>query len=115
MAGSIAHTAATTVAYQTSSDIRLKENIEPSGSALDKVNAAQVRSFDWREDHAHVDYGFIAQELYEIFPEAVGKGDDVPDAPGERGIWQVEYGRLTPMLVKAIQELSTRLEALEAK
>jgi hypothetical protein len=120
VAGSIQHTASTTVAYATSSDNRLKENITYSSSILDKLNDVKVRAFDWKDDKHHTDYGFIAQELYDVFPEAVGKGDDAVDLTDPKGTWQVEYGRLTPMLLKAIQEqqalitnLTSRLEALE--
>lgn len=105
VAGGIAHTAATTVAFSTSSDVRLKQNIVDAPSVLDKVLNAKVRSFDWKEDNHHVQYGFIAQELYQHLPEAVGKGDDSETIENPNGTWQVEYGRLTPMLVKAIQEL----------
>jgi hypothetical protein len=119
-AGSVQHTAVTTVAYATTSDERLKENIVDAPSALDKINSVKVRSFDWKEDNKHTDYGFIAQELYEIYPDAVGKGDDTPTIEDEKGTWQVEYGRLTPLLFKAIQEqqviiteLKSRIEALE--
>ena len=110
-AGSIAHNAAGTVAFQTSSDQRLKENIIDAPAALDKVNAIKVRSYDWKEDKLHVDYGFIAQELHEIAPDVVGKGDDAEELSNPRGTWQVEYGRLTPMLVKAIQELKAEFDA----
>ena len=121
-AGSIAHNAAGTVAFQTSSDQRLKENIVDAPAALDKINSIKVRSYDWKEDQLHVDYGFIAQELYQLVPEAVGKGDEEQELVDARGTWQVEYGRLTPLLVKAIQEqqalitsLTERITALEAK
>ena len=114
VAGGVAHTAATTVAFNTSSDVRLKKNIVDAPSALDKVVAAQVRSFDWKDDDRHVEYGFIAQELFQHFPEAVGKGDDAAEIESPKSTWQVEYGRLTPMLVKAIQELSTLITAQSA-
>ena len=114
-AGSIAHTAATTVAYQTGSDFRLKKNIVEASPALGKVNQMLVRSFDWKGDNSHVDYGFIAQELYSVFPDAVGKGDDSVEIIDAKQTWQVEYGRLTPILVKAIQELSAELNELKQK
>ena len=113
-AGAIQHTAATTVSYATSSDKRLKENIVDAPLALDKVMKIPVRSYDWKEDKHHVDYGFIAQELYKIDSEAVGKGDDAEELTNPRGTWQVEYGRLTPMLVKAIQEQQALITQLQA-
>jgi hypothetical protein len=103
--GSIAHTGATTVAYQTSSDQRLKENIVNAPSALSSLESMKVRSYDWKEDKKHVTYGFVAQEIKEYAPEIVAIGDDNETITDPRGTWGVEYGRLTPMLVKAIQEL----------
>lgn len=110
-AGSISHTASTTIAFLTSSDKRLKHNIVDAPSALQKVNDVKVCSFDWIEDGHHVDYGFIAQDLYKVIPEAVGKGDDAETIEDPKGTWQVEYGRLTPILFKAIQELKAEFDA----
>ena len=101
LAGSIQHTAALVTVYNTVSDERLKENIVASPMALDKVLQIPVKSYDWKEDSHHVEFGFVAQELNAIYPEAVSVGgDDEKDNP-----WGIEYGRLTPILVKAIQEL----------
>ena len=115
VAGSIQHSSVTGVTYATSSDSRLKENVETAPDALAKVLTIPVRSFDWKIDEAHVDYGFIAQELYQVVPEAVGKGDDTEELTDPKGTWQVEYGRLTPLLVKAIQEQQAIIESLKAR
>ena len=121
-AGTIAHTGTTTVAYNTSSDIRLKENIADAPKALPIVENINVRSYDWKEDKRHIDFGFVAQELHTHFPEAVFVGDNEEELINEKGIWQVEYGRLTPILLKAIQELkalvdtqATEIAELKAK
>jgi len=99
----------TSTSYVASSDQRLKENIVDAPSALGSINAIKVRSFDWKSDGSHVDYGYIAQELLEVVPEAVSVHEDPEQMMG------VDFGKLTPRLVKAIQELTARLEALEAK
>jgi hypothetical protein len=118
VAGGIQHTASTVVVYNSTSDKRLKENIVDAPNALDKVLNIPVRSYDWKEDKHHVDYGFIAQELEKVYvePVSVGSNDE------KQNPWGVDYGRLTPLLVKAIQEqqaliesLTTRLTALESK
>jgi hypothetical protein len=114
-AGSISHTASTTIAFLTSSDKRLKHNIVDAPSALQKVNDVKVCSFDWIEDGHHVDYGFIAQDLYDVIPEVVGKGDDNETIEDPKGTWQVEYGRLTPILVKAIQEQQAIIEQMQTR
>ena len=55
--------------------------------------------------------GFIAQELYEVFPEVVSKGgDDVDQHP-----WAIDYSKLTPLLVKAVQEQQAQIEALKTE
>ena len=121
-AGYIAHTTATTVAYLTTSDARLKENIVDAPSALNAIKNVKVRSYNWKEGKEKVTYGFVAQELYTEIPEVVGKGDDKAILENNGDVWQLEYGRLTPILFKAIQEqqalienLTTRLNALEGK
>jgi hypothetical protein len=108
LVGSI-NTATTATAYNTSSDARLKTNISDAATASALIDAIQVRQFDWKSDNSHQRYGMIAQELLEVAPEAVIVPTDPEDMMG------VDYSKLVPMLIKAIQELTTRLAALEAK
>ena len=111
VSGSIQHTAASVVVYNTVSDERLKENIVASPVALDKVLKIPVKSYDWKEDNYHVEFGFVAQELNEIYSEAVSVGgEDEKENP-----WGIEYGRMTPILVKAIQELSAQVTTLQTQ
>jgi hypothetical protein len=72
--GSITRTGGSSIAYNTTSDIRLKKNINNALSSINKINSIQVRSFDWVSDNAHQDFGFIAQELINVAPEAVTRG-----------------------------------------
>ena len=97
------------VAYNTTSDARLKENIADAEEAGGKIDAMQVRQFDWKETGNHLDYGFVAQELHAVAPHAVSKPEDV-DA-----MWSVDYSKLVPMLVKEIQSLRARVAQLESK
>jgi hypothetical protein len=60
--GTISFTSSGT-GYNTSSDQRLKENIEDADDAGSKIDAIQVRKFDWKVDGSHQDYGMVAQEL----------------------------------------------------
>ena len=95
----------TATAYNTSSDERLKDNVvdAPAGN----LDAVQVRSFDWKSNGEHQTYGFIAQELEVVAPYAVTKGE------AEDDMWSVDYSKLVPMLVKEIQDLKAKVEALE--
>jgi len=104
--GSITSTSSAT-AYNTSSDQRLKENIADADDAGSKVDAIQVRKFDWIVDGSHQDYGMIAQELQSVAPEAV-TGDAESDE-----MMAVDYSKLVPMLVKEIQTLRARVQQLE--
>lgn len=55
--------------------------------------------------------GVVAQDLYKIYPQAVSVGGDNPATQP----WAVDYGRLTPLLVRAIQEQQAEIEALKAE
>jgi hypothetical protein len=104
--GSISVTASAT-AYNTSSDQRLKENIADADDAGSKIDAIQVRKYDWKADGSHQDYGMIAQELLEVAPEAVSVPEDSEEMMG------VDYSKLVPMLIKEIQSLRNRVAQLE--
>jgi hypothetical protein len=97
------------VAYNVTSDARLKDNIADATDAGNKVDALQVRQFDWKETGNHVEYGFVAQELNVVAPHAVTKPED------EEAMWSVDYSKLVPMLVKEIQSLRARVAQLESK
>jgi hypothetical protein len=97
------------VAYNITSDVRLKDNIANAADSGDKVDAIKVRQFDWKETGNHVDYGFVAQELHEVAPHAVTKPED------DENMWSVDYSKLVPMLVKEIQSLRARVAQLESK
>ena len=96
-----------TTTYGTSSDARLKENIADADDAANLIDAIQVRKFDWKTDNSHQRYGFVAQELLEVAPEAVTNLLDPDEMMG------VDYSKLVPMLVKEIQSLRARVAQLE--
>jgi hypothetical protein len=98
------------------SDIRLKENIENSETdALETVNRMQVRQFDWKERMGgwHQNIGFVADELEEIDPNlALGGGYD---ENGEMDIKQINSPYLLNYAIKAIQELSAKVDEQEKR
>jgi hypothetical protein len=98
----------TATAFNTTSDQRLKENIQDAESASTLIDSLQVRQFNWKSDNTHQRYGFVAQELVTVAPEAVHQ----PADPEE--MMAVDYSKLVPMLVKEIQSLRKRLTALES-
>jgi hypothetical protein len=114
--GSVVVSGSTTT-YTTSSDRRLKENIAATEGAMDKVMRIPVHDFSFKSDSTHkLQTGFIAQELEKVFPEAVTTNGDDGEAPLAAGVnaWSVDYGRVTPLLVKAVQELKAANDNLRA-
>jgi hypothetical protein len=112
--GSITNNANTGVLYNVTSDQRLKENIQYADSASSLIDSLQVRQFDWKANGLHQRFGFVAQELVTVAPEAVYQPNDTEQ------MMAVDYSKLVPMLVKAIQEqqaiitqLTARITALE--
>lgn len=104
--------------YTTSqvSDIRLKENVKNSETdALETVNQMKVRQFDWKEPMGgwHQNIGFVADELEEIDPNlALGGGYD---ENGEMDVKQINSPYLLNYAIKAIQELSAKVDEQEKR
>ena len=107
--GSITQSGTTAVLFNVTSDQRLKENIQDAASASSLIDAIQVRQYDWKSDGSHQRYGFIAQELVTVAPEAVHQPTDTDE------MMAVDYSKLVPMLVKEIQSLRKRILTLENK
>ena len=130
------------VAYRTSSDRRLKENIVDMSSCWDLVKELKPRSYNWIEDKKN-DVGFIAQEVYALDGFKTSKPVKDPTDPennkyyccdeanmsfDEDGYCEepvmedgriyphaLDYGNFTPYLWKALQEAIARIEELETK
>ena len=98
------------------SDIRLKDNIKNSTiTALETVNKMKVRQFDWKKERGgwHQNIGFVADELEEIDPNlALGGGYD---ENGEMDIKQINSPYLLNYAIKAIQELSAKVDEQEKR
>jgi Chaperone of endosialidase len=118
--GSISRVGSTSaVVYTATSDKRLKENIVDAPSALAHINSVKVRSFNWIDGGHKIKYGVIAQEFFDVEPDAVIQGDDAEEI---EKTWSVDTSALVPAMIKAMQEqqaiittLTTRITALEAK
>ena len=93
----------------TASDRRLKENIEVIPNALDKVQALNGVSFDWKKT-GEKSAGVIAQEVQEVLPEAV---KEVTPVGGGDSHLSVNYHALTSILIESIKELKAEIEELK--
>jgi len=113
MGGTIHATSATITAI---SDRTLKTNIRPLDTGLKEIMGLQPRRFDWINGDGENVVGFVAQEVEEVLPELVTSSKYSVDENGDTVTKKaVKTGDMIPTLVKAIQELTTRLAALEAK
>jgi hypothetical protein len=113
LTGRISQSSTTSVAYLTTSDYRLKENVAPMTGALAKVAALKPCTFQWKSS-GQQSQGFIAHELQEVCPEAVGGEKDAIDSDGKPTYQGVDASYLVATLVAAIQELTAKVEVLEA-
>lgn len=140
--GGITVTASST-AYNTSSDYRLKEDRQPVGNALTRLCSIPVWNFAWKATGARTD-GFYAHELAEVVPCAVtGEKDEmqlvdvvveperVSDVLGPDGkpiavpaviekqlqpkYQGIDQAKLVPLLTAAVQELAGMVEQMQAR
>lgn len=111
--GNIATNGSATV-YSTSSDYRLKENVIEYDSGLDAILNIKPVSYNFKTDKT-TEVGFIAHEVQSVIPEAViGEKDDINE-DGSIKAQSVDYGRITPYLASAVQQLYKKLKELEDK
>jgi len=114
--GSISQSGTSSISYNTSSDYRLKTNIEPLTAAVARLLQIPARRFNWLADPngQKVD-GFLAHEAQAVVPESVTGTKDAVDADGKPIYQGIDQSKLVPLLVAAVQELAARVAALEAK
>jgi hypothetical protein len=109
------------VAYLSGSDMRLKNIIDKNIDGISVIKDLNPVHYQWKNGNGWDYFGFIAQELYEVIPNAVSPGDDEDVFYLEDGRvnvkepWSIEMSGIVPYLVKAVQELSEKVEALESQ
>ncbi len=103
----------TATTYATSSDYRLKENIQPVVNSLERVDSLNPCRFNFIVNPNKVVDGFIAHEVQAIVPEAVTGVKDEVDPEGTPMYQGIDQAKLVPLLTAAIQELHAKVKALE--
>ena len=91
-----------------SSDRRLKDNIQPIQSPLEKMDKIGGYTFDWNDKqdaYQGHDVGVIAQEIEEVLPEVV--------MTRGTGYNAVKYEKIVPLLIESIKELQKKVEDIE--
>lgn len=101
------------VAYNTSSDYRLKENVVDMTDATTRLKQLQPKRFNFKVDADTTVDGFLAHEVSSVVPEAVSGVKDAVDSNGDVVPQQIDQSKLVPLLVKTIQELEARIKTLE--
>ena len=122
--GKIRGVDASTVIYETTSDLRLKSEIIEMESMIEKIKMLKPSNYKWKEDDAN-GFGFIAQEVYNVFPElrpTISSYcdtdckdfdlDNPVDKNGNPYYYGLDYGQFTPFLTKALQEVIYNYEDL---
>jgi len=119
--GSITQNGTTNVAYNTSSDYRLKENIQPMQNALATISQLKPVTYKWKTDGSD-GQGFIAHELQAIVPDCVTGDKDAVDAEGNPVYQGIDTSFLVATLTAALQETkaltdtqATTINALTAR
>jgi Chaperone of endosialidase len=95
----------------SASDYRLKEDAQEF-SGLELVSRIQVYDYAWRAD-GNREYGVMAHELQAELPYLVTGEKDEVDAEGQPRIQRVNYAKLVPVLLRAIQEQQEMISELK--
>jgi hypothetical protein len=103
------------VTYDTSSRL-LKKNIENLSYGLEDVLKMSAKKYNWKRDES-IDLGFIADEMVKIIPEIVFFSTQMTNQTTGVPVGEplsINYDRLIPVLVKAIQELKQEIDTLKS-
>ena len=99
--------------FYMTSDRRRKTEIKPTQFGISDLMRIKVRDFKWNDsiDSKTKTTGFIAQEMYEVFPSAARKGGADP----KRNPWQIAPTELIPLMVKSTQDQQKQIERLQTE
>jgi hypothetical protein len=103
--------------FNTTSDVRLKTNLEVITGALDKVEQLNAYTYDWIEEYNNEgvrQIGLVSQEVQKVQPELVHEKEVVVGNVTERMLL-LDYSKVTTLLIGAVKELSEKVKQLENK
>ena len=112
--GSITANTNVGVAFNTTSDYRLKENIVSISDGITRLKTLKPSRFNWKEDTGTTVDGFIAHEVTAV-PEAVTGIKDEVDENNKPVYQSIDQSKLVPLLTAALQEAIAKIETLETK
>jgi len=110
----------TGVSYNATSDIRLKTNIQQMPSQWENIKSLNPSEYTWI-DSSKYDCGFIAQEVYAIYPHLrptlgnviINENDNPVTPDGNPVYYTIDYGKMTPYLCKGLQEVMSETDTLK--
>jgi len=102
-------------AFGTTSDYRLKENVNYEFDALSRVKQLKPARFNFIVDADKIVDGFLAYEVSDIVPEAISGTKDAVDDEGNPEYQGIDQSKLVPLLTKAIQEQQAIIEDLQTQ
>jgi hypothetical protein len=108
-------TNASSTTYATSSDYRLKDNVNPITGAADRLMLLNPCNFNFLSDPANPVDGFLAHEAQEVVPNAVMGVKDEVDAEGAPVYQSIDHSKMVPLLTAALQEALGKIAALEVR
>jgi hypothetical protein len=117
---SIKSSGITASSYNATSDIRLKSNIQTIPSQWENIKLLKPSQYTWTKN-SNDDCGFIAQEIYKVYPllkpaefkDPKYADTEFPvDASGNPHYYTIDYGKITPYLCKGLQETIHEIEQL---
>lgn len=112
-AGGIQTSSAGSPSFRTTSDYRLKNNIQDYTGASDIIKSLRVRSYEMKNNPGKTEIGFIAHEYAETVPDMVNGVKDGIDADGNPEYQSISTTNLIPYIVGALKEALLRIETLE--
>jgi len=103
------------VAFNTTSDYRLKENVVEVTDGINRVKLLKPYRFNFISNPNQTVDGFLAHEVSDVVPEAIHGTKDQVDADGNPEYQGIDQSKLVPLLTAALQEAITKIESLEAR
>ena len=113
--GNITQNGTTAVAYNTTSDYRLKENVTAVTDGITRLQQLKPSRFNFIADPDRTVDGFIAHEAQAVVPECVTGTKDEVDEDGNPVYQGIDQSKLVPLLTAALQEAIAKIETLEAR
>ena len=97
-------------------DLTIEKNVTSLTDGITKLKQLKPITFDWiKETDNNNVMGFLAHEVQEVMPEVVTGTKDEVDSDGKPEYQELDYGRMTPLIVAALQEAVSEIETLKAE